>query len=417
MNFRVRRWLPGGALIVALALSACGPSTPSAEAPTTVPTTAPAQPTAAPAQPTTAPAQPTTAPTQPTAAPAQPTSEPIPTTALPNDVAWIRVGDSVYGDDEQLDFRERGLPLPGSRLLAAPNGGYIAYASQDNQLVVIDALRFSPVLENAQVAGLPIGFAFSPDGRSLAVTTLDQQNHWQLQVLDLAGGPARILADGQAIATSGDDLPLVPMPIAWRANGLFVQNVLWASDALPQGLTLIDPASGATQVLRKDTHIAAYPSPSGGQVALVIGELRIGEPPTAGISILDLASGQEQALVPVEQRFVKQLRWSPDGARLLYASSISYESGMTTIAVQSADGANAQALDVGISGALRDAYADAAWLNDTTMLLLTVTGENFARLDGLPLAAFDVTGLQPLGATPREQSQPGTDAIVYTPRA
>lgn len=425
MNIRRTRWLPGGALALALALAACGPAGTSGQAPTEAPATVPTSaPTLAPAQteePTTPPA-PTEAPTSapvPTGAPTEapaPTAAPAPTGALPSDMPWVRVGDNVYGDDEVLDFQARGLPVPIGRVHASPDGAYIAYTTQESKLVVIETRTFGKVVGDEESA-TPIGFAFAPDSRSLAVTLLDQQNNWRLRVLDLAGGAARTLADGKALASSGDDFSLVPMPLAWRPNGLFVQHVLWATDAPPQSIALVNPADGAVQVVRKDAHIVAYPSPDGGKVAIVTGMLRIGEPPSSGIAVLDLASGQERTLVPEAQRVVRQLRWSPDSSRLLYASAIGYESGMTTIHALGADGSSERSLDVGISGSVRVAYADVAWRDGQTALLLAGEADGAAHLYALPLGAFEAAGLQPLAAFPRGQAQPGMDAIVFTPGA
>jgi dipeptidyl aminopeptidase/acylaminoacyl peptidase len=433
MHFQKRHYLSAGVLVMALALAACGATGPTSEAPTTAataeaPTTAAtvSQPTqAATATPTAvAAAEPTTEPTvEPTAMP-QPTAAPDPATTptrapsanqLPNDVPWYRIGKQISGDDESIDFEKYRLPIVEYRVQVSPDGAYIAYVSQDGMLAIVDTRNYDNHIRADEAIGQPVGMAFSPDSRSLAMLQIDQQNNFKLLVRDIASGDTRTIAEGNTFPREGGELVLVPAPIGWRANGLFVQNLLWASDAPPHGVTLIDPASGARQVITEDNHLGAYPSPDGSKVALVTGVLRIGEPPAAGISVLDITSGQTQIVIPEDQRVVRRLRWSPDGTKLLYADAGDYQSSTVWVRAINADGSNEQAIAVG-SQAVQFTYADAAWLDNDTVLMLSADLDDF-RLDRLPLQGFEPSNIQTIARGPRGSADPMTMEIIYTPGA
>ena len=405
MTIKQRYSSIGGILLLALALAACGPTGTAGQAPSAAPaaTTAP---TAAPIPPT---MQPTSAPTT------QPTALPVSDVILPSDMPWIRIAGKAYGDDETLDFRQRGLPIPAYQFAVAPDGSYMAYISQEGMFAVIDMRTGSDVIGDEEGMIQTVGHVFSPDSRSLALTQLAENNTWRLQLRDLESGAIRTLIEGPIHAsTPNDTLPLLPRPVAWTPNGLVVEDLLWASDAPPRNIALVNPADGSKRVLREDAHVNVYPSHDGTKVAVVTGALRLGEPPTTGIEILEVASGQQQAILPVQQRLVRKISWSPDDQKLLYALSADYQAPATTIHARNADGSGEQVLDIGTPDS-KAAYGDIAWQDNQVALLLSPETDGYAHLYALPLDAFDITGLQPVAAFEHHQANQAPPEIIYTP--
>jgi hypothetical protein len=409
--------LIGGSLLLALA-AGCGLSAPTGQAPTSGPTTAPATAvsTTAPTMPP-ATAVPTSAPTvlPATAAPTPTTAPDRPAKILPLDSVWVRTGAVVLADSAPpLDFIQQGHPRPAYMAQAAPDGSYMAYVGEDGKLVVIDMSSGDNVLRPDERFEELAGFSFSPDGQSLAMTLIDG-DRWRLVVRDLPDGALRVLKEGVTLGQQGGELPLLPSPVGWTSAGLVVQHLLWASDAPPQNLALIDPTDGSTQTLRKEQHIAAYPAPNGQQIAIVTGLLRIGEPPTSGIAILEAGSGNMTEILPDQQGLTRAIRWSPDGTKLLFARSNDYEAPITSIHALNADGTNEQVVEVGAPGVVAT-YSDIAWRDDTTPLLLSAEAGQRLQLYALPLNSFDITGLRPLGTFDRRSADRAPDQIVYVPR-
>ena len=87
---------------------------------------------------------------------------------------------------------------------------------------------------------------------------------------------------------------------------------------------------------------------------------------------------------------------------LLYADADDYQSSTTTIHAMSADGSNEQVIAVG-SQAVQMIYADVAWLDNQTVLLLSVDGDNF-RLDRVPVAGFEPSNIVTIAGGPRGQA-------------
>jgi hypothetical protein len=401
----------GTVLLIALALAGCDAAGPASSQATLVPA-APTQlstnqpPATTLPEPTTAPSA--TAAPAPTAMPApttlptvQPSPSPVVEVLMPNDVPWVFRAGILYGDDEALDFKQLGYPAPGWSLRAAPNGDYIAYISQEDQLVVIDMRshkQINPEQRDVHVAG----FAFSPDSRALAYRVVDGP----LQILDLPSEQKRTIQEPPT------DQPLMLSPVAWSPTGLLIERLLWGSDALPQGLALIEPASGTISSIREREHLRAVVSPDGRRIALVTGSVPIGGAPSAAIVLLDIASGTETTVVPERQQLIKALRWSPDGSRLLYAESAEYQSTNTTLHVL-ADATPEQALELGQKGG--PSFTDIGWRDDGTALLLSAEGGPRLQLYTLPLDTFDISALQPIlgiRINPDERS----DQLVYTPQ-
>ncbi len=408
------------ALLGALLTACTGPGT---SQPTSTPTTAP--PTAVTTVPTTAPtsaplpsATPNPSPTQavaPTASsePTQPAPTPGTVSTLPRDAIWVR-NDTVLtmgGNTPPLDLLSTGhTPLPFISQ-AAPDGSFFAFVEDRPErrgLVLLDMRsgesRFLDI-------GAVIGVRFSPDSRSLALTTLKEPN-WQVQVLDLASGELRLLREGALMAQSPDSLPTVPVPVAWTADGLIAQGIVYATGAPPQNLVLIDLASGELRTLRDSPHLGAFVAPNGRVAALITGRVGIGEAPVNGIVLLDLSSGQETVLVPEAQQLIGAIRLSPDGTQVLYGTSPAGPR-VNRIHLINADGSGEQSL--GFEGyGIASEYRDIAWQNNETILLLVVDVDGNLRLHAAPAERLHPPLFQTL-ADYGPVGPGGVQQIVYIP--
>ncbi len=83
---------------------------------------------------------------------------------------------------------------------------------------------------------------------------------------------------------TGDSPAKTLRPIAWTASGLLADRILWASDAPPHELVLLNPADGSIAPLRAGTHTQVAASPDGARIAMVSGNMAIGVPPTFAMS-------------------------------------------------------------------------------------------------------------------------------------
>jgi hypothetical protein len=302
-------------------------------------------------------------------------------------------------------------PAIRGNAIVAPDGLAFAYVGENDRLVIVDLAGETAAIRATDDLP-PLGFSFSPDGRTLAATFIDGQS-WRLRTIDVRSGAAQTLREGSSLPT-GDGPSLTPRPLIWTPDGLIADRIVWASDAPPSGLDLISLADGSVRALYEGQHIQAIPTADGTKVALVTGELRIGEPPTAAIKVLDLGSGSETEIAPTQQGLVRALRWSPDRVKLLYALSDDYSSPVASVVAVDADGSNARRVDFGAAG-FEVVVHDLAWRDAATALMLVTNQMGQVELNALPLASFDVTGLRPLAAF-GQPSEGQVPQIVYVPR-
>jgi len=370
----------------------------SAPAITTAPTAAPTGiPTA------TATSQPTTQPT----ANAEPTATPAPTSLLPNDVPWVHSAGMIFADDETFDLVKHGLPAPGYQFQVAPDGTMIAYISQQGHLIVAD-IRTSRAILGDGAAIMVAGYAFAPDSHTLLFTTPDDQ----AELVDLPSGQRHSLKLGaQPNVPSGMSTGLIP--IAWNERGLFAEQVFWGTDAPPQGVVRLDPATGAVTPISEIDHISAAFSPDGKRLALVTGSVPIGEQQITGITLVDVASGQATPLVPEQPQLIKALRWSPDGAQLLYASAANYDTLETKLQVI---GTNVKApAEPAKESLVIDTYRDIAW-GSAQPLLLTAEKNGLLYLYWVELSDQGIVSLAPSMGLPVPDAEHADGQIIYAPR-
>jgi dipeptidyl aminopeptidase/acylaminoacyl peptidase len=232
--------------------------------------------------------------------------------------------------------------------------------------------------------------------------------------MGVVSGEQRVLQEGSMMA-SADAIPLPMVPVGWTDAGLFVERILYASDAPPRDLTLVNIESAEATPLREDSHLQVIPSPDGSSVAVIVGVLPIGQQPRAAILLLDIANGDERELVPEQAALIRALRWSPDSAQIAYAAAANYESSETVVGVMNADGSNLQTVEFGVPG-FGYRVRDLAWQDSSTPLVLLVNDEGKLELHALPISSFDATGLRPLATFDAEPTGAPPAQILYAPR-
>jgi hypothetical protein len=405
-------WLPTIALGAALALAGYGLAAETQPpqlavtaqpAPTSAPAAAANPPTAAP---TSAPAA--TAVPQPTAEPntsVVPSATPAPTSLLPNDVPWVQSAGTIFADDESFELAKHGLPAPAYNFVAAPDGTMVAYASQQGHLIVADVRTGQAIVDDNQSI-MPTNFVFSPDSGALAYGTAEGE----LSLIELPSGTRQPIALEKESALQ-DPPTTTLMPIAWTNDGLYTQQVIWGSDAPPQGIVRVDTRTGATTEITDKQHYGTAIAPDGKSIALITGSMPLGDQPTTGITLLNVATGQTTQPVAEQPQIIRGLRWSPDGARMLYAVGSGYEASDTRLQVLAVGGPASTSGD----GLVIQSYRDIGWSNTTTPIVLTI------KPDGLWLYRLELgdegpNNLEPLLGIPAEPGTQFDGQIIYTPR-
>ncbi|WP_029215202.1 LpqB family beta-propeller domain-containing protein [Kallotenue papyrolyticum] len=402
----------GAALALGLTLSGCAPVAPVSDAGANPP---PEASTAVAQQPTPTPALATFTATVevPTPTPMLATPTPQPVTGEPLVIA----GEYLLRPEATPEALAPVGDPPGLYgVVAAPDGSALAYAAMQAgrlQLWLRDLRSGTATPMPADAGDAFARAAFAPDGSALAYTLIGQER-WQLLIYDRAGDAARAVAEGP-LQVSAETLPMPLVPIAWTPRGLLVEQILYATDALPRGLALLDPTTGEVQTLRAGEHIQAVPSSDGAHAALVVGQLPPGGQPVAAIARYDLDNGTERELLPQQQAMIPALAWSPDGARLAYAAAPGYQSSESVLGVLDTDGANLRTLELARAAA-GYRFLDLAWADPATLLVLVgdTTGQIELRrldLERFEAGAFNSVATWSLPAPPQQSPR-----IVYVPR-
>jgi hypothetical protein len=281
----------------------------------------------------------------------------------------------------------------------------VAYTSQQGHLVVADVRTSQAIVDDSQSV-MATSFVFAPDSRALAYGT----SEGELYTIELPGGMRRPIPLAKQPTPQNGPISAL-MPLSWTNDGLYAQQVIWGSDAPPQGVVRVDPTSGATATITAKEMIGAEFAPDGKSIALITGSMPLGGEPNTGIALLDLASGQMTQLVAERPQIIRGLRWSPDGARLLYAVGDTYESNDTRLHVLAPGGPAGTPGE----GLVIQLYRDIGWLNDTTPIVLTI------KPTGVWLYRMELGDQGPNNPTPLMgiPAQPGVQVdgqIIDTPR-
>ncbi|HEX6289812.1 MAG TPA: hypothetical protein VFZ66_11505 [Herpetosiphonaceae bacterium] len=424
-------------LIVLSLLVGCGspeprPSTDSAAAPerpqaTTGAATASAStpsPVASPTQPsvptatfvatqTPAPAPtstPTAAAPTPTVAAPTPTFQPAPKA----DAIVLSRGEkllSVASDGSTSEIQVEGLETRTFDIAVSPDGSWIAGP------VMPDAAS-GLALHNTETGEQQIipqdghvgHIRFAHDSSALVFTVdNDAGQDWRMYRLDLASREQRVLQQGS-------NMPMY-VPLAWTPQGIIaVGGFAYGTDGGPEGIYLIDPATGDLRRIRsdKDPYVYAVPSPDGKQLAIVGGMVGLGiENPTFSLSIQDLASGETTLIEPEQPGGVSSLAWSPDSSKLLYkphlAGSDPYAGPPTSYTIVGPAITEPMRLELPFAFMkLRTPL----WRSDDALLLLVEDGAQ-ERLYELPIN--DAGALREVASFAAASPQ-GSSAILYVDR-
>ncbi|MBV9787472.1 MAG: PD40 domain-containing protein, partial [Chloroflexi bacterium] len=336
---------------------------------------------------------------------------------LPLDAPWVRTANRVIGIADGLPT----LALPQNpaggppNVVVAPSGKRIAYteaisaSSSEQRLVVLNldsgVRREVPLGRN----GLVFGSAFSPDSERLAYSVVfsDALGRHEFRVLDLASGNSSVRLQGSAGP--------MPVVVAWNRGGLFVRKILYASDAPPQGLFLVDLQANTLQTIYDGINYGAEPSPDGQKIALVTGELAIGSPARTMLAVLDRATGRTTTIEAQAQQFIGNLSWSPDSSRIMYSRTLDNSARISTINVSAPDGTAKQAMQIAASSFPgENQIQDLAWHNNQSLLLLIRENQNRSSVFTVALDRFDPTNVRQLQAFPHEGDF--FDEFVYLPR-
>jgi hypothetical protein len=341
---------------------------------------------------------------------------PVTPPKLPTNAPWVRTGNRVVAITNGLPT----LALPQNpnggppNVVVAPNGKLIAYSeaiaadpAAGQRLVVLDIESGARREFALGKSGLVFGSIFSPDSQRLAYSVVfsDTVGRYEFRVADLQSGSSTTRIQGGA-----EPLPVV---VAWNRGGLFVRKILYASDAPPQGLFLVDLQNNRLQSVAEGTNYGAEPGPDGQQIALVMGELSIGSPPRTMLAVLDRASGRSTTIVPQRQQFIGHVAWSPNGNKLVHTRTLNNGAEPGSIHVTNPDGSGEQVINLE-SGPFPGRLQDLAWSGNNTLLLLVNDGPRQSSVFELSLSNFHPSQAKKLQTFDR--SSDFFDEFVYLPR-
>jgi Tol biopolymer transport system component len=327
--------------------------------------------------------------------------------------ATPRVPQLIIGQDPQQ--------LQTFAVQAAPDGSRLAFLEYNNEgrarFQTLDT-RSGAQRTYGDAAGIAyVSPRFSPDSQQLAYTMIDQstpQWYWQLQIVGPAHDDVHILQRGVQDPAMHGFKPLVPL--AWTSTGLLAQELLWASDAPPHGITHVDTATGKLTTVYDEDYLRAEIAPNGSHAAVLTGILPMGPDVESqvSVSVLDIGSGESKPVLQDGKFWIPTLRWSPDAQRLLYTKQGDMGALITALVVLNADGTNEQTLPIGGSG-VRGILKDAAWRDNNTLLLLIADNENKLHLYSLALDNLQPNALQEVAAFDGPKSEGITPRILYVP--
>ncbi len=380
-----------------------------------------ADPTAIP-QPTVVPV--TTAP--PTNVPDGAATEiPAPTTdaLLPSDAVWVFADTAIAAaapGTPKIVLGDDPFMLNPQTIQAARNGSRIAYTLSDNQgqirFLTIDTRTGAQHVYASTPNMMIVGARFSPDGSQLAYARIDQSKQpdsWQFEIAGATPEQVRVLTQWVRSQPSDHLQPLAPM--AWTPNGLFVEQLLWNSDAPPHGIARVNPIDGSAQSVVDTDHLRAEVSPDGLHAAELTGILPMGPDVDSKVTLktIDLTTGQASPIVTDGEFWVALMRWAPDASRLLYAKQQDLSTPIYELVLTAPDGSGAVSVPLG-EGGLNGILHDAAWQDAKTLLLLMTT-DNQLRLFQAPADNVQADAPVELGTFEGGNLQGVPPRIVYVP--
>ncbi len=131
--------------------------------------------------------------------------------------------------------------------------------------------------------------------------------------------------------------------------------------------------------------------------------------------MLDVSARRERPVLSNAKFWVLTVRWSPNGAKLLYTVQPSFDRPATELHIVNADGSGEQKLlmgNAGVSGTLRDA----AWQDDSTILLLMLDAKKVLHIYQAALNNLNPNALKELGIVQGSTAPNSFDEFVYVPR-
>ena len=325
---------------------------------------------------------------------------------LPTGSVWVYALDNVIAAAPSAPSVTLSKGQGLSTVAAAPDGSLIAYyqhtqlGREGGKLWGLDP-RTGQRRVLYEAAGTVTGLQFSPDSSHMAVSVVTSFESSLLVEVEVGSGRSRV------INRSGDNTFLGP--VEWGSAGLVVERRRWGTDAPPEDLMTIDPATGTTRTLFRGWHWGAQLSDDGKRVAVVSGNIGMGQDPEMSLRVIAVDTGQETMIVRNSRQVLLRPEWSPDGSRLAYR--MFGRDGAAALHVVRADGSEAQTLAFNPT-ATPGRFMDARWRDGLTLAVVTGLGKE-TRVYDARLNAFTVAGLSRIASFAG-----GTDAtpqIVYVP--
>lgn len=299
-------------LILVLALAACQPNSglKAVDTPAVPPTEPPASiPSATAVLPTSLP-EPTASPTQSSGAPQLLRETSV---TYPYRLVWSRDGQrmgvfaeggfTLFAADTLAILAERSLQSPAAALDFSPDGKTFAF-TPDGQTILLEDLDSGQVMRTITPSGAFQRAVFSPDGRWLAVDSMDQMAY---TLWDVSTGQRGTVLSGFVTAAP-----------------------IYAADFSPSGRKLIWHARGTIQVMdiaagtlaasigQEDFITAFALSPNDSLLATAAGGTLDGQFTTL-LYLWNPVTGEQTAAYP-QQAALYALVFSPDGAVLASAA-------------------------------------------------------------------------------------------------
>jgi Tol biopolymer transport system component len=343
---------------------------------------------------------------------------------LPADAVWVFADTAIVAaapGAPKIVLGDDPFMLNSQGIQVAQNGSRIGYTLANNQ----GQVRYQTigVRNGAQhvFADDPrvtlVSPRFSPDGSRMAYSRIDQRQQpdaWQFEIAGATPEQVQVLTRWVRSQASDHIEPLAPM--AWTPNGIYVERLLWFSDAPGHGIARVNPTDGSAQSIVDTDHLRVEIAANGLRAAELTGILPMGPDVDSKVSLktIDLQTGQATPIVTDGEFWIPFMRWSPDASRLLYSKQIDLANPIDELVVSAPDGSGAVSIPVG-EGGLPGILHDAAWRDNQTLLLLMTDADGTLRLYQAAADNVEADALQELAAFKGGQLQGVPPRILYVP--